>query len=497
MATGNIALSNTINVSLSAAPAGLGDYNTNSIVLLSNEQPLSSAPYIWAVSAQDVINEYGSASLTAKMARALFTPSFNLRTGNGQVLVFPYTATNATSCTATTVAMSDQKIAALKLVTNGLLTIAIDGITYEMTGLDFSTITTVNDVVTILNSWGLDCDIAVADTNKIKFTSRRYGATESTIVLSAATDSSGDGVDLYGDTYFDGANAVVVAGADATGTTIAEAIEEVDTIAYVGGVVSTQACENSLIVANATALQATDHIYFEGTSALKNISVLGASIKSANLTKTRILAYSQNGLVGAKQAIATYATIANSTNYSGVDTALTMNLKTLTGVTPDLNLNQTYYNAAKQFGVDIFANTEGLSVVYSFDNGAYTDEVTGELWLKKSLEVSGFNYLRKTNTKIPQTESAMTGLKNAYETRLSQGIRNGLIAPGTWNDSVPFGNPEDFLRNIEERGYYIYSIPISQQPQTEREARIAPVVQIAIKLSGALHSSNVIVNVQR
>ena len=64
MATGQIALSNTINVTLGKAPSGLGEYSTNSIVLLSNESPLSSEPYIWAVSAQDVINEYGSDSLT-------------------------------------------------------------------------------------------------------------------------------------------------------------------------------------------------------------------------------------------------------------------------------------------------------------------------------------------------------------------------------------------------------------------------------------------------
>ena len=66
-----------------------------------------------------------------------------------------------------------------------------------------------------------------------------------------------------------------------------------------------------------------------------------------------------------------------------------------------------------------------------------------------------------------------------------------------WNVSIPFGDPEDFQRNIEEKGYYIYSLPIAQQNQAEREERIAPVVQIAIKMSGAIHSSNVIVQVQR
>ena len=497
MATGNIALANTINVSLSNAPKGLGDYNTNSIVLLSNEQPLSSNPYIWAINAQDVIAEYGSNSLTAKMATALFTPAFNLRTGGGQVLVFPYTATNATSGTTTTTAITAQKISAFKLVTNGILTVTLDGTQFVLTGLNFSSITTVSDIANILNAWGLDCDIT-ANGNQIIFTSRRFGA-ESGVTLSASEGESG--VDIYGANYLDGANATTVSGQNASGTTIAEVVSQVDAITYVGGILSTQKCENDLVISNATAIQGLDHIYYEATKSLNNISVLGAAIQSAELTKTRLIAYS--GASGEKQAVATYATIANSTNYNGDSTALTMNLKTLTGIQPDYNLNQTYFNNAKQYGVDIFANTEGLSVVYSFDNGLYTDEATGELWLKKALEVSGFNYLRKTNTKIPQTESAMTGFRNSYEQRLLQGVRSGLIAPGTWNDSIPFGNSEDFLRNIEEKGYYIYSLPISKQAKEIKFIWLLlyleknNVEKIAIKLSGAFHSSNVIVNVQR
>ena len=54
-----------------------------------------------------------------------------------------------------------------------------------------------------------------------------------------------------------------------------------------------------------------------------------------------------------------------------------------------------------------------------------------------------------------------------------------------------------FKRNIQEKGYYIYSLPVSQQSQTDREARKAPVVQIAIKLSGAFHFSEVIITVER
>lgn len=493
--TRTVPLSYTINVSVSTAPVGLGEYNTNSVCLFTNEQPLSVEPYIWAASAQEVINEYGTNSLTAKMAQALFTPVPNLRTGNGQVLVFPYTATNATAGNTTTVAITDTVITALKLLDNADLTITIDGVDYTASAMNFTNINTLNDVVKIIKNQYLDCDIAIVNTNKLQFTSRTNG-TASAIALKATT--GGSGTDLYGASYFDGANQVTTTGTVQTGTTLAEALAQAEEVAYFGGVLTTQILDNAGIEAAAAAIQAKDHVYFEGVQSLKNIGILGNAIKDAGCTKTRLLAKTDEGAEINKIAIATYATIAQSTNYSGVDTALTMNLKELTGVKPDSNINSTYYNLAKASGVDIYATTEGLSCVYSFDNGYYTDDATNLLWLKKALEVSGFNYLRKTNTKIPQTETEMTGLKNAYETRCSQGARNGVIGVGLkWNDSIPFGNPDDFQRNIEEKGYYIYSIPIAEQNQAEREQRIAPVVQIAIKLSSAIHSSNVIVQVQR
>lgn len=493
--TRTVPLTYTIDVSVSTTPLGIGEYNTNSVCLLTNETPLSTSPYIWAVNAQDAINEYGTNSLTAKMAQALFTPVPNLRTGNGQVLIFPYNATNATSGSTTTVAITATIITALKQIATGDLTVTIDGTDYTCTNLNFTKINTLNDVVAILKNQYLDCDIAIADTNKIKLTSRNYG-TSSAVALKATT--AGAGTDLYGSSYFDGANQTTATGAAQTGTTLAEALAQAEEVGYFGGVLTTQILDNAGIEAAATAIQAKDHIYYEAIQSLKNIGTLGAAIKSASLTKTRLLAKTDEGTEISKQAIATYATIAQSVNYSGADTALTMNLKVLTGIKPDGNINSTYYNLAKTNGVDIYATTEGLSCVYSFDNGYYTDDATNLLWLKKALEVSGFNFLRKTNTKIPQTETGMNGLKNAYEQRCIQGVRNGVVSTGLlWNDSIPFGDPEDFQRNIQEKGYYIYSLPIAKQNQAEREQRIAPVVQIAVKLSGAIHSSNVIVQVQR
>lgn len=485
---GEIALTNTINVSLSGTPSGLGEFSTNTILLASNEQPLNAEPYIWAVTPADIINAYGSDSVTAKMGNALFTPVPNLRTGKGQVLVVPFAGTNATHCSVKTDAIT---VDAFKTVANGELTISIDGETYHVTGMDFRGISTIEDIVKVLTAQNLDIDIKVVENNKIEFISRRLGATDSTVVLSATSGATG--TDLYGSTLLNGADATTIAGTNATGTKLKDVVAQADEYGYFGAILTTQQCENDLVVENATAIQSTDHIYFEATKSLKNIAVLGEAIKSANLRKTRLNAYSGDE----KLEIATYATIACSTNYSGSNTALTMNLKELTGVASDKNLNQTYYTQAKTNGVDIYGSTCGLSCVYSFSNGAYTDEVTMDLWLKKALEVAGFNYLRKTNTKIPQTEAGMTGLKNAYIQVLEQGVRNGCIGVGNkWNDSIPFGDAELFQENIENLGYYVYSIPVAEQSQTEREDRQAPVIQIAIKRAGAIHNSNVIVNIQ-
>lgn len=489
----DISITNTINVSITDAPSGLGNYSTNSIYLLTNETPLSVNPYIWATDAQTIINEYGTNSKTAKVATALFSPSMNLRTGRGQVLVVPYVAEDATAGSVSTIAIDSERITALKAVANGSLTVSIDGTDFTKNQINFSAISQLDDIVSILNNCGFDCDIEATSDSKIKFTSRRFG-TASSIALK---ETSGASIDLYGTNYLDGENATAAEGADVSGTTLAEALTAAQEIGYCGGIITTQYQDNAAIIAAATAIQGQDHIYYETTKSLQNISVLGQSIQSAGLTSTRLSAYSMGESVDTRRLAATYATVAQSVDYTGTDTALTMNLKELTGMSADTGLNQTYYTLAKQFGVDIYGSTEGLSCLYSFDNGNYTDEVTNELWLKKALIVAGFNYLRQTSTKIPQTEKGMTGLKNAYSRICRQSVRNGVTAAGAWNGSIPFGDPETFAQNIEEEGYYVYSIPIAQQEQADREDRISPLVQIAIKLSGAIHSSNVIINIAR
>lgn len=489
--TYEVPLSYTINVSLSATPQGLADFNTNSIAIFSNEEAAFSDAYRVYLTPNEVATDFGSDSLTYKMAKALFAPAPNFRTGGGYLYIFPFNGTNATPATLTTGDISEN-ITAFQSVSDGTLNITIDGVENEVSGFDFSSVDSVADIVTVLKKKNLDVNIE-ADGDTIVFTSRKRGA-NSEVSISAASGESE--IDISTASYLNVAAGDTTNGTDAAGETLAEAVTRALEQVYFGGVITTQATEPSAIQTNAAAIQTLDCVYFETIQSLKQISDLGAAIKSAGLGKTRLLAYSDDAETG-KVAIATYASIASSVNYNGSNTMNTMNLKTLTGITGDSGLNDTYVLAAKTNGVDIYANTGGLSVVYSNDNNGYTDDIKGQLWLKKALEVAGFNYLRQVNTKIPQTEEAMTGLRNAYAQIAEKGITNGFIGAAPWNGSYPFGDSEDFAANIAEKGYYIYSLPIAQQTQTEREARKAPVVQLAVKCAGAIHFSDVIVNIQR
>ena len=486
-----VPVSYTINVSLAATPSGLAEYNTNSIAIFTNETAGFVDAYRAYLSPSEVEADFGTSSLTYKMANELYNPVPNFVTGGGNLYIFPFGGTNATAAKFTTADLH-LNIDNFEAVTDGEFTITIDGVDYDVTGLDFTGADTLADIVTILNNKKLDVNIAL-DGNTIVFTSRRAG-TASEVALDSVT--SGTGTDLTGASYLNVAGGTTAAGTNAGGETLAEAVTRALDSVYFGGVLTTQIMDDTTKTANSTAIQSKDVVWYDNIQSLVDIADLGAVIKAAGNSKTRTLAYSVSQELG-KQAIAGYASIAKSVNYDGVDTANTLNLKTITGIAGDPNLNGTYVLNAKTNGVDIYGITGGLSCVYSNDNNGYTDDVEANLWHKKATEVAGFNYLRQTNTKIPQTEAGMTGLKTAYASVCEQARRNGTIAPNAWNGAVPFGDPETFKRNIEETGYYIYSVPVALQPQADREARKAPVVQIAIKRSGAFHFSEVIINVQR
>lgn len=251
------------------------------------------------------------------------------------------------------------------------------------------------------------------------------------------------------------------------------------------------------LLAAAAVIQSLNKISFFVSHTAADISPGGMLdlLRSGSFSQTRGLYYGDPVIVNDLIMMAAYAGRALSVNFSGSNTTLTMNLQSLTGVQPDPTLTQAQLNLANTAGADTYASYQGVPGVYCSGANQYFDAVYNLQWFVGALQVASFNYLQQAGTKIPQTESGMDGLKGADRTVCEQAFTNQYFAPGTWNAPIPFGNPTLFLQNISQKGYYIYSVPVSQQLAADRAARKAPLIQIAGKAAGAIQTANVVVTI--
>ena len=234
------------------------------------------------------------------------------------------------------------------------------------------------------------------------------------------------------------------------------------------------------------------------TSALTPTTGLFDILHTSNLPHTRKLLYTQAGTaLGARLMAAAYASRAMSVDFAGTATTNTMHLKQLVGVLVDNGIDQTNLGRCATLGVDVYVPISGRASVFTSGADSYFDDVYNLDWLVFALQVAGFNALAETSTKLPQTEPGIAVLRNAYATILKLAVQNGYFAPGQWNSPQLFGNPADLIRNIAQVGWYIYSNPVNSQTQAQRVARQAPLIQIAGKEAGAVHSSAVVVYINQ
>ena len=291
-----------------------------------------------------------------------------------------------------------------------------------------------------------------------------------------------------------GGGAFIVAGM-AGGDTLTTIYQKIAPQIYFGGMLFGGYQPNDAeMAAGAATFQAAGILLFLASNDQAELTSGHAffNVQAAGQQYARCLLYT----VGALQArlfAAAYASLGMSTNWAGSATAATQQMKNLAGILPDPGITQTVLTLCQTIGVDIYANFGPLPKLFSTGGNTYFDQVWGILWLAGALQVAGFNAIATTNTKIPQTENGIAQLRNSYTKVLEQGVVNGFIAPGAWNSPVLFGNPDTLVKSVANLGYYVYSQPVAQQAQTDRVARKAPLIQIAVKLAGAVHSSSVIV----
>ena len=238
------------------------------------------------------------------------------------------------------------------------------------------------------------------------------------------------------------------------------------------------------------------HTYWISTTeagALSSVSTtdIAAIMSGMTLNRTMLQWSSSNAY-----AVASLAAKALSVNYQANNTVIDLMYKQEPGITAEnVNASQATTLNSKNANVFIAYNNNTAIIQYGNNvNGVPIDIITGTDWLALDIQTALYNALYLSQTKIPQTDAGNHTLLTIIESRLSQAVQNGLLAPGEW-DVGGFGtlNQGDYL----PKGFYVYAPPITSQSQADRSARKSVPFQIAAKLAGAIRTISVIINVNR
>ena len=279
---------------------------------------------------------------------------------------------------------------------------------------------------------------------------------------------------------------------------LSTAIARIANEIYFEGIITTKEADDTEYAAASTAVQAMQNrVLMLPSSSSSAFGGIFTTVQTNTNTKCLYYSYGDDAAQNARIFAAAYLSKALSVNYGGSNTTMTMNLKDLAGIQADTNISETILGQCETAGADCYPSIEGLAkVISNAQGGMYFDQVLNQIWFVNTIQRNVFNVLATTRTKIAQTDANLEIITKAIRQVCNQAVTNGYLAPGTWNSSDIFGNYEDFHRNIEEFGFYIYHMPVAEQSQTDRQARKAPVYQIAGKEAGAVHSANILIYIE-
>ena len=194
-------------------------------------------------------------------------------------------------------------------------------------------------------------------------------------------------------------------------------------------------------------------------------------------------------------AAASFFGRAATVDFEGQNTTITLMFKQEPGVAAE-NLPASQADALKAKGANVFVQYDNDTSILEYGTmvaGYFFDEIQGVDWLENAIQTDVYNLLLQAG-KVPQTDAGSIQIANTMDHTMQRAINNGLVAPGQWNGpNVGTLKNGDFL----DKGYVILYPPYRTQSQADREARKSVPFQICLKLAGAVHEADVLLNVNR
>lgn len=472
----DVSIENVINISVSLAGQGAGEYNTSNLAIFTHEEYNSStfgaAGYKIYLEPSDVGTDFGTDSDTYKQALQVFSQQPNILANSGYLVVIP-------------VLVERQTISFDTVPDEGAFVVSYDGGDSDSIAFD-DTFEAVQAAIRAIA--GLE-KVIVTGTYSAGFEIQFFGVEGDIVDVTTGTN-----------TLKTSSVAVNITVAELlAGEVLKDAIVRSEPLVQYFGLMATYLILEAELLEVGAVIQASNKIGFFGSRTAADIDPDGSfdKVRQASLYKTRCLFYGGTTDVEVMGFVAAYAGRGLSTNFAGDNTTQTMHLKDLSGVLPDPSMTQTLLNKAEIAGADVYVSIQGVPKTFTSGTNRFFDDVYNLEWFIGALQIAGFNVLAQTGTKIAQTEDGIDSIKSAYRKICEQANANQFLAGGTWTSPNTFGVQADFYDNISQRGYYMYSKPIGLQSPTDRADRKAPLIQIAAKYAGAVHSSSVIISVNQ
>lgn len=390
---------------------------------------------------------------------------------------------------------AEQTLASWTAITTGSFKVTIDGVLKTLSALNFAAQTNLNGVASVINTALGAAGTCVWDGSRFIITSATTGTT-STVTYASAT---GSGTDISAKLKLTAATALAPVNGFAAEAPVDCAVAMADKSGqWYGLTFAASTMPNSAQLQDVGA-------FIEGASISRIFGVTEIDTRVLDSTFTtdlasvfKALAYKRTCVQFSANpyAICSLMGRAFSVNFNANRSTITLMYKQEPGIVAE-NLSETQAQTLKAKRCNVFVQymNDTTIIQYGVMSGqAYFDEIHGLDWFADALQTSEYNLLYQSKTKIPQTDDGQNQLVNVASSVCEEAINNGLVAPGQWNaDGFGQLSRGDFL----DRGFYIYTPPMAQQDQSIREQRIAPPLQIALKLAGAIHELDCIIDVNR
>jgi hypothetical protein len=489
--TQGLDVSRVVKVDVVLSPQGAAVRNFGLLLLIGDSDVISGAERIRTYTDVDsVAADFGTSAPEYDAALLYF--SQNPRPEEVQIGRWLRTAT-AGFLNGGILTTAEKTMANWTSITDGTFTIEFDGVSEDVTGLDFSAQTNLNGVAAIITAaltggvmaWNGERFIATSDTTGVTSTVS-YATTEGTgtdisaqlKLTSATADVPVDG--FAAETPLDAVIALYDISSDwYMSAFAADTMPIDDQLIDVAAFIQAASISRVLFVTD-TDTRELDAEY------LTNIST---RLQALEYNRSAVQ-YSQN-----KYAMASMAGILSGVDFDASNSALTVMFKTEPGVVAE-KISETQANTLKQKRANVYVqySTNNAIIQYGvMSYELYMDERQSFDWLQNAVQIAVFNLLLQS-PKIGQTDAGITTICNAISGVLSQAVTNGMIAPGVWNG--PSFGPLVTGQQLQS-GFLVYAPPVSSQSQVDREARISVPIQCAIKLAGAIQEVDILINVNR